>query len=120
MVNDAGMIEGKEVAVFGVVAVAAGAAGFCLGRYFFPSSKSGEGCRLNYKHCLDSAKVVNIVDVEDIGQKKSYCRCWKSKTVSFRLFCSTYVKRSPYNLFTKRATNNLPRVKVSYFNDCIG
>uniref|UniRef100_A0A8R1I4K6 ZnF_CDGSH domain-containing protein n=1 Tax=Caenorhabditis japonica TaxID=281687 RepID=A0A8R1I4K6_CAEJA len=28
---------------------------------------------------LDSKKVADTVDIEDIGEKKVYCRCWKSK-----------------------------------------
>uniref|UniRef100_A0A914VY31 Iron-binding zinc finger CDGSH type domain-containing protein n=1 Tax=Plectus sambesii TaxID=2011161 RepID=A0A914VY31_9BILA len=73
-------LEAKEIAVVGALTVAAGATGFYLGRYVFSTGKSAERCRVNHNHCLDSAKIVDIVDVEDIGQKKSFCRCWKSKT----------------------------------------
>ena len=30
----------------------------------------------------DEAKVVDQVDMEDIGKQKCFCRCWKSKSVS--------------------------------------
>jgi len=30
-------------------------------------------------------KVVDTVDVEDIGEKKVFCRCWKSAKVSNHL-----------------------------------
>ncbi|KAJ4452243.1 CDGSH iron-sulfur domain-containing protein 2 [Periplaneta americana] len=29
----------------------------------------------------DVAKVVDVFDVEDIGEKASFCRCWRSKKV---------------------------------------
>ena len=35
--------------------------------------------KLNNKIDLESEKVVNIVDMKD-GEKKVYCRCWKSDT----------------------------------------
>lgn len=31
----------------------------------------------------DQAKVVDILDIEDIGEKKVFCRCWRSSTVSW-------------------------------------
>ena len=31
----------------------------------------------------DQAKVVDSLDIEDIGDKKVFCRCWRSKTVRF-------------------------------------
>ena len=33
----------------------------------------------------DQAKVVDTVDIEDIGEKKVFCRCWRSKKVCFLL-----------------------------------
>lgn len=30
----------------------------------------------------ESTKVVNAVDIEDLGDKAVYCRCWRSKKVS--------------------------------------
>jgi len=29
----------------------------------------------------DEKKIVDVFDIEDIGDKKSFCRCWKSLTV---------------------------------------
>jgi CDGSH iron-sulfur domain-containing protein 2 len=37
---------------------------------------------VNLKIGKDKEKVVDMVDIEDIGEKAAYCRCWKSKTVS--------------------------------------
>jgi len=34
--------------------------------------------RCNRKHKLDMDKIVDTVDMEDIGEKKVFCRCWKS------------------------------------------
>jgi hypothetical protein len=33
----------------------------------------------------ENAKVVHSFDVEDIGEKAAFCRCWRSKKV--RCFC---------------------------------
>lgn len=33
----------------------------------------------NLKIQKEVQKVVNIVDIEEIGEKVSYCRCWRSK-----------------------------------------
>ena len=41
--------------------------------------------RINKKIKLEEDKVVDSVDVKDIGDKKVFCRCWKSKKV-----CSLY------------------------------
>ncbi|XP_066921864.1 CDGSH iron-sulfur domain-containing protein 2 homolog [Clytia hemisphaerica] len=35
--------------------------------------------RFNTAHELDKAKVVNSYDIEDLGDKVAFCRCWKSK-----------------------------------------
>lgn len=36
---------------------------------------------VNMKIQKESPKVVNMVDIEDLGDKISYCRCWRSKKV---------------------------------------
>lgn len=41
--------------------------------------KSGHGCRINYLIKPECEKVVDIEDIEDLGEKVAYCRCWKSK-----------------------------------------
>ena len=35
----------------------------------------------------ESAKVVDSFDVEDIGEKAAFCRCWRSKKVRCFLWC---------------------------------
>uniref|UniRef100_A0A0N5BEV6 ZnF_CDGSH domain-containing protein n=1 Tax=Strongyloides papillosus TaxID=174720 RepID=A0A0N5BEV6_STREA len=63
-----------KVFVLGVALLGAGAA---LG-YYLGQRASGKN-RCNKKYKLDQAKVVDIIDVEDIGEKVSLCRCWKSE-----------------------------------------
>ena len=36
----------------------------------------------------DKAKVAHSFDIEDLPDKVSYCRCWKSKKVRSSLVCS--------------------------------
>jgi len=36
-------------------------------------------CKVNPGVDKASAKVVNTVDIEDIGDKAVFCRCWRSK-----------------------------------------
>jgi len=42
-------------------------------------NKSSLKTCVNMKIKKDSVKVVDTVDVEDIGDKALYCRCWKSE-----------------------------------------
>ncbi|KAH3861126.1 CDGSH iron-sulfur domain-containing protein 2 homolog B-like [Dreissena polymorpha] len=35
--------------------------------------------RVNLRIMKEASKVVNMVDIEDLGDKVSYCRCWRSK-----------------------------------------
>ncbi|TRY90111.1 hypothetical protein DNTS_031604 [Danionella cerebrum] len=59
------------------VAVAAALSGFLLARYL--SSPSTPKSRVNIDISKDSPKVVHSFDMEDIGNKAVFCRCWKSK-----------------------------------------
>lgn len=36
---------------------------------------------VNLKIQKETPKVVNMVDIEDLGEKVTYCRCWRSKKV---------------------------------------
>ncbi|XP_073343110.1 CDGSH iron-sulfur domain-containing protein 1 [Pagrus major] len=68
----------KEHLVLAVpVVVVAAAGGFLVGQYL-----SRRGCKkgqVNTSISKDSPKVVHSFDMEDIGTKAVYCRCWKSK-----------------------------------------
>ncbi|XP_007253678.1 CDGSH iron-sulfur domain-containing protein 1 isoform X1 [Astyanax mexicanus] len=59
------------------VAVTAAVGTFLLTRYF--STQSCSKGKVNLEHNKDSAKVVHSFDIEDIGKKAVYCRCWRSK-----------------------------------------
>lgn len=61
------------------VAVVAAAGGFFLGSYL--NGRSCKNGQVNTCVCKDSPKVVHSYDMEDIGTKAVYCRCWKSKKV---------------------------------------
>uniref|UniRef100_A0A3P8VIB1 Zgc:110843 n=1 Tax=Cynoglossus semilaevis TaxID=244447 RepID=A0A3P8VIB1_CYNSE len=61
------------------VAVVAAVGGFLVGHYL-----TGRSCKkgqVNTCVSKDSPKVVHSFDMEDIGTKAVYCRCWKSKKV---------------------------------------
>ncbi|KAM8848058.1 CDGSH iron-sulfur domain-containing protein 1 [Synchiropus picturatus] len=71
----------EHLAVAVPVALVAAAGGFLLGRYL-----SGRSCKkglVNQCVSKDSPKVVHSFDMEDIGTKAVYCRCWKSKKFPF-------------------------------------
>ncbi|XP_055034629.1 CDGSH iron-sulfur domain-containing protein 1 isoform X1 [Misgurnus anguillicaudatus] len=59
------------------VAVAAALSTYLVTRYF--SGHSGTKSRVNQTFNKDSPKVVHSFDIEDIGNKVAYCRCWRSK-----------------------------------------
>ncbi|KAI3388190.1 hypothetical protein SNEBB_006236 [Seison nebaliae] len=53
-----------------------------LGYYHYDTRQQINRCNqsiINRSIQLSKEKVVDIVDVEDIGEKKAFCRCWKSK-----------------------------------------
>ena len=72
------------------VAVVAAAGGFLLSSYL--SGRSCKKGRVNTCISKDSPKVVHSCDMEDIGTKAVYCRCWKSKKVC----CSPAAAQSHY------------------------
>lgn len=72
-----------KVVVLSIALLGVGAAlGYMIGQ--MTSSKN----KVNKKYKLDQPKVVDIIDVEDIGEKVSLCRCWKSEKVC--LLCIFY------------------------------
>ena len=53
-----------------------------------PSGKSNDASTsswVNKDKQKDKDKVADIVDVEDMGEKTAYCRCWKSKKVIIKV-----------------------------------
>ncbi|XP_029368588.1 CDGSH iron-sulfur domain-containing protein 1 [Echeneis naucrates] len=59
------------------VAVVAAIGGFLVSHYL--NRRSCKNCMVNMTISKDSPKVVHSFDMEDIGTKAVYCRCWKSK-----------------------------------------
>lgn len=43
------------------------------------STSTKSGSLINHNVKKDEPKVVDTVDVEDLGNKSVFCRCWKSK-----------------------------------------
>ncbi|KAK9400646.1 CDGSH iron-sulfur domain-containing protein 1-like, partial [Crotalus adamanteus] len=64
------------------VAFAAGTAaiGYLAYKNFFSKRKGCNGM-VNLHIQKDNPKVVHAFDMEDLGEKAVYCRCWRSKTV---------------------------------------
>ncbi|CAL8268317.1 unnamed protein product [Boreogadus saida] len=76
--SSAGFRISKDQLIVAVpVAVVAAAGGFLLSSYL--SGRSCKKGRVNTCISKDSPKVVHSCDMEDIGTKAVYCRCWKSK-----------------------------------------
>nr|CAG4649019.1 EOG090X0JRY [Polyphemus pediculus] len=47
------------------------------------SKKCAKGAKVNESIKKDNPKVVDMVDIEDIGEKKVYCRCWRSASFPY-------------------------------------
>ncbi|CAD5214226.1 unnamed protein product [Bursaphelenchus xylophilus] len=63
-----------------LVAIGAGLlAGGAVVGYFVGTYLTARKARCNGKIKLDTDKVVDSTDIEDIGEKKAFCRCWKSE-----------------------------------------
>jgi len=44
-----------------------------------PSKKKPDQDWVNKKHQKDKDKVADVIEIEDLGEKTVFCRCWKSK-----------------------------------------
>lgn len=53
---------------------------------FCPAGRPKPTGRCNPLIRLDEKKVVDFIDIEDIAEKASLCRCWKSKKVNVVVF----------------------------------
>ncbi|XP_068181652.1 CDGSH iron-sulfur domain-containing protein 1 [Antennarius striatus] len=67
----------EHFAVAVPIALVTAVGGFLLGLYV--SKRSCKKGQVNTSISKDSPKVVHSFDMEDIGTKAVYCRCWKSK-----------------------------------------
>lgn len=73
------------------VAVLSAVGGFLVSQYL--NRRCCKKGMVNTCISKDSPKVVHSFDMEDIGSKAVYCRCWKSKKVrppSLSLFCRVF------------------------------
>ncbi|KAJ6651244.1 hypothetical protein lerEdw1_021158 [Lerista edwardsae] len=65
-----------------IAAVSAAAGAVVVGYYaykkFFPKDKCSNAM-VNLQIQKDNPKVVHAFDMEDLGDKAVYCRCWRSK-----------------------------------------
>lgn len=57
------------------------AVGFLIHKTFFSKDK-GVKPKVNLDLQKDNPKVVHAFDIEDLGDKAVYCRCWRSKKVT--------------------------------------
>ncbi|EDS36231.1 zinc finger CDGSH domain-containing protein 1 [Culex quinquefasciatus] len=46
---------------------------------FCPEARPKPSIKVNRTIRPAEAKVVDMIDIEDIGEKAAFCRCWKSK-----------------------------------------
>lgn len=69
----------EHLAIAVPVAVVAAVGGFLVSHYL--SRRCCKKGQVNSCVDKDSPKVVHSFDMEDIGTKAVYCRCWKSKKV---------------------------------------
>lgn len=49
--------------------------------YNIKSPCVGSSSRINEKIDKSNPKVATMVDIEDLGEKTAFCRCWKSEKV---------------------------------------
>uniref|UniRef100_W5N4F6 Zgc:110843 n=1 Tax=Lepisosteus oculatus TaxID=7918 RepID=W5N4F6_LEPOC len=59
------------------VTVAAVLGGYLIYKHIY--SRSSKKSKVNLDISKDSPKVVHCFDIEDLGSKAVYCRCWRSK-----------------------------------------
>lgn len=60
--------------------------GYLTIRPFLPKKKKQRDSLINLKIQKENPKVVNEIDIEDLNSANvCYCRCWRSKTVSWPL-----------------------------------
>lgn len=48
---------------------------------FCPEARPKPSTKVNRTIRMAEAKVVDMIDIEDIAEKAAFCRCWKSKNV---------------------------------------
>lgn len=59
---------------------------------FCPVGRPSPTGRINPMIRLNEKKVVDFIDIEDLGDKTVLCRCWKSKTVRTKFYYFYFVQ----------------------------
>ncbi|KAI6211125.1 ZnF-CDGSH domain-containing protein [Aphelenchoides besseyi] len=77
-VHPTGHVHLKMAAAAAGILFSGVAIGYYIGQRFSPRSS-----RVNNWIQLDKDKVVDSQDIEDVGEKRAYCRCWKSKNFPY-------------------------------------
>ncbi|XP_036430006.1 CDGSH iron-sulfur domain-containing protein 1 [Colossoma macropomum] len=77
MSNSHSMSKAELVTALSVTAGAA-AVGVLVYKTFFSKAKCAKP-KVNLDLQKDNPKVVHAFDIEDLGDKAVYCRCWRSK-----------------------------------------
>jgi len=77
---------------------------FAVKPYYDKYLKEPEDKPMNFDIRMDEPKVADIIDVEDLGENTSFCRCWKSKKWPF---CD-----GSHNAHNKASGDNLGSLKV--------
>ncbi|KAG9484972.1 CDGSH iron-sulfur domain-containing protein 1 [Eleutherodactylus coqui] len=72
----------REWAGVGALAVSAVAVGYLAYRSLYCRDKCCKSM-VNQEIQKDNPKVVHAFDMEDLGDKAVYCRCWRSKKFPF-------------------------------------
>uniref|UniRef100_A0AC35UFS4 ZnF_CDGSH domain-containing protein n=1 Tax=Rhabditophanes sp. KR3021 TaxID=114890 RepID=A0AC35UFS4_9BILA len=80
----------SKIILYGVGLVGVGAGlGYFIGKWL--NSKT----IINEKIKKNTDKVVDVIDIEDLGNKKVFCRCWKSE--AFPYCDGTHAKHNKLN-----------------------
>ncbi|KAL7877732.1 hypothetical protein SRHO_G00043750 [Serrasalmus rhombeus] len=77
MSNSHSMSKAELITALSVTAGAA-AVGVLVYKTFFSKDKCAKP-KVNLDFQKDNPKVVHAFDIEDLGDKAVYCRCWRSK-----------------------------------------
>ncbi|TRY55867.1 hypothetical protein DNTS_029118 [Danionella cerebrum] len=72
----------KDIVTAVSVTFGAAALGILFYKTYFNKSKCAKS-KVNLDLKKDNPKVVDAFDIEDLGDKAVYCRCWRSKKFPF-------------------------------------
>lgn len=67
---------------------AVGAVGYFAAKPYideYKEKKLGKGTVVNLNVQKDCSKVADVIDIESLGEKTCFCRCWRSKKVSNKI-----------------------------------